>query len=84
MIFLNASAASVAYFVINGSTRIYLDEQSVSTIEDTLYCGVCFAILSTCAKSRDQISLIFFTKNLTLGNFNRIQRYFVKDGFVSK
>ena len=43
-----------------------------------------FANLPTCAKSRDQISLMSFTKTLSLGNFNRIEWYFVKDGFVSK
>ena len=43
-----------------------------------------FASLSTCAKSNDQISFMSITKTLSLGKFNRIERYFVKDGFVSK
>ena len=83
IIFLNASAASVAYFVFNGSTPKHIDKQSTTTRRYFIL-RLYFANLSTCAKSRDQISLLSFTKTLCLGNFNRIKRYFVKDGFVSK
>ena len=81
--FLMASSASVAYFVFIGSTRKYLDKRSTAT-NKYLTLRLYFDSFSTWAESNDQISLIAFKNSFSLGNFNQIERYFVKEGFVSK
>ena len=83
IIFLKAAAVSVAHFVFSGSNLRYLDRQSTATrryFTPLLY----FASLSTNARSTDQISFRSLTITLSLGNVRRRERYFVKDGFISK
>ena len=83
IIFLKASAVSVAYFVFSGSTLRYLDKESTATrrfFTPLFY----FASLSTTARSMDQISFRSLTIILSLGNLRRRERYLVKDVFVSR
>ena len=83
IIFLKASAVSVAYFVFSGSTLRYLERQSTATrryFTPRLY----FASLSTNARSTEQISFRSLTITLSLGNLRLRERYLAKDGFVSK
>ena len=83
IIFLKASAVSVAYFGFSGSTLRYLERQSTATTR-CFTTRFYFAILSTSARSTDQISYRSLTITLSLGNLRRRERYLVKDGFLSR
>ena len=73
IIFWNAPAVSVAFFVFKGSTRKYLDGQSTAT-KIHFMLRLYFASLSTCVKSNDQISIMSFTKTLSLGILIELNR----------
>ena len=83
IIFSKTCAFSVAYFVFSGSTLRYLDKQSTAAsryFTPRFY----FAILSTYARSTDQISFMSLTTTLGLGNLRPRERYLLKDGIVSR
>ena len=74
--FLNASTASFAYKAFIGCTRTYRDHTSTATSK-YLTPLLCWATLSICAISTDQISFIRYATAFNLGKVSLNCSYFV-------